>query len=156
MSFMITTSQKELHRLDVIQKIRDQRPSVTQAAELLGLSRSQMHRLLQAYDHSGAAGLVSKKRSRPQSVPQRGVSQCGAGSHPRTLSGFGPTLAREKLIELHQISVAKETLRQWMTEAGIWVSRRERKKPVFQPHGRRDCFGELIQIDGSVPLTRPI
>jgi hypothetical protein len=60
------------------------------------------------------------------------------------------------LIELHQISVAKETLRQWMTEAGIWVSRRERKKPVFQPHGRRDCFGELIQIDGSVPLTRPI
>jgi hypothetical protein len=42
---MITTSQKELHRLDVIQKIRDQRLSVTQAAELLGLSRSQMHRL---------------------------------------------------------------------------------------------------------------
>ena len=36
-----------------------------------------------------------------------------------------------------------------MTEAGIWVSRRERKKRVFQPRGRRDCFGELIQIDGS-------
>ncbi|EJC72182.1 hypothetical protein Rleg10DRAFT_0587 [Rhizobium leguminosarum bv. trifolii WSM2012] len=30
---------------------------------------------------------------------------------------FGPTLAREKLIELHRISVAKETLRQWMTAA---------------------------------------
>ncbi|MFW8642915.1 ISNCY family transposase [Rhizobium beringeri] len=36
-----------------------------------------------------------------------------------------------------------------MTEAGIWVSRRERKKRVFQPRGRRDCFGELVQIDGS-------
>lgn len=36
-----------------------------------------------------------------------------------------------------------------MIEAGIWVSRRERKKRVFQPRGRRDCFGELIQIDGS-------
>jgi transposase-like protein len=30
---------------------------------------------------------------------------------------FGPTLEREKLIESHRISVAKETLRQWMTEA---------------------------------------
>ncbi|PON04277.1 hypothetical protein ATY29_27175 [Rhizobium hidalgonense] len=50
---------------------------------------------------------------------------------------FGPTLAREKLIELHQISVAKERLRQWMTEAGIWVSRRESKKRVFQPRGQR-------------------
>ncbi|UIL31954.1 hypothetical protein LZK75_35590 (plasmid) [Rhizobium leguminosarum] len=36
---MITMSQKELHRLEVIQKIRDRRLSVVQAAELLGLSR---------------------------------------------------------------------------------------------------------------------
>jgi len=43
MSFMITMSQKELHRLEVIQKIRDERLSVVQAAELLGLSRSQVH-----------------------------------------------------------------------------------------------------------------
>ncbi|MBY5454641.1 helix-turn-helix domain-containing protein, partial [Rhizobium leguminosarum] len=60
MSFMITMSQKELHRLEVIQKIRDERLSVVRAAELLGLSRSQMHRLLQAYDRDGPAGLVSK------------------------------------------------------------------------------------------------
>jgi hypothetical protein len=43
----------------------DQGLSVVQAAELVGLSRSQVHRLLQAYDRSGAAGLDSKKRSRP-------------------------------------------------------------------------------------------
>jgi len=41
---------------------------------------------------------------------------------------FGPTLAREKLIELHRLAVSKETLRQWMMEAGIWTSRRERKR----------------------------
>ena len=40
MSFMITMSQKELHRLDIIQKIRDERLSVVEAAERLGLSRS--------------------------------------------------------------------------------------------------------------------
>lgn len=58
MSFMITMSQKELHRLELIQKIRDERLSVVQAAELLGLSRSQVHRLLQAYDRDGPAGLA--------------------------------------------------------------------------------------------------
>ncbi|WP_245475535.1 helix-turn-helix domain-containing protein, partial [Mesorhizobium sp. M1A.T.Ca.IN.004.03.1.1] len=60
-----TMSQKELHRLEVIQKIRDRRLSIIQAAELLDLSRSQVHRLLRDYDRFGEAGLVSKKRSRP-------------------------------------------------------------------------------------------
>ncbi|MGY2997093.1 hypothetical protein ACVWWD_005954 [Mesorhizobium sp. URHB0026] len=62
---------------------------------------------------------------------------------------FGPTLASEKLLEWHQIAVSTETLRKWMTEAGFWTSRRERKKQLHQPRGRRDCLGELVQIDGS-------
>ncbi|MBP1876710.1 transposase [Ensifer adhaerens] len=150
MSCLITMSQKELYRLEVIQKIRDERLSVVQAAELLNLSRSQIHRLLQAYDQDGPAGLVSKKRSRPSNRRHSEDFRNAALDLIRErYLDFGPTLAREKLIELHRISVAKETLRQWMTEAGIWISRRERKKRVFQPRGRRDCFGELVQIDGS-------
>ena len=150
MSFLITMSQKELHRLELIQKIRDERLSVIQVAKRLDLSRSQVHRLLQAYDRDGPAGLVSKKRSRPSNRRHSEEFRNAALDLIRErYLDFGPTLAREKLIELHRISVAKETLRQWMTEAGIWVSRRERKKRVFQPRGRRDCFGELVQIDGS-------
>jgi IS30 family transposase len=44
MSCLITMSQKELHRLEVIRKIRDQRLSIVQAAELLDLCRSQVLR----------------------------------------------------------------------------------------------------------------
>ncbi|NRP75766.1 hypothetical protein ILFOPFJJ_06689 [Ensifer psoraleae] len=47
MSCLITMSQKELHRLELIQQIRGRSLSLVQAAELLGLSRSQVHRLLQ-------------------------------------------------------------------------------------------------------------
>ncbi|MGO7345677.1 helix-turn-helix domain-containing protein, partial [Rhizobium johnstonii] len=111
MSFMITMSQKELHRLEVIQKIRDERLSVVRAAELLGLSRSQMHRLLQAYDRDGPAGLVSKKRSQPSNRRHCEEFRNAALDLIRErYLDFGPTLAREKLIELHRISVAKETL----------------------------------------------
>lgn len=102
MSCLITMSQKELHRLEVIQKIRDQRLCVVQAAELLGLSRSQVHRLLQAYDHSGAAGLVSKKRARPSNRRHSEEFRNAALDLIRErYLDFGPTLAREKLIELH-------------------------------------------------------
>ncbi|RWG08580.1 MAG: helix-turn-helix domain-containing protein, partial [Mesorhizobium sp.] len=129
---------------------RDPRLSVVQAAELLDLSRSQVHRLLQAYDQDGAGGLVSKKRGRPSNRRHDEDFRNTALDLVRDrYRDFGPTLAREKLLEWHQIAVSTETLRKWMTEAGIWTSRRERKKQLHQPRGRRDCLGELVQIDGS-------
>jgi predicted transcriptional regulator len=73
MPYFVTLSQKELHRLEAVQKIRERRLTVTQAAELLHLSRSQVHRLLQAYDRDGAAGLVSRKRGRLTNLPPTGL-----------------------------------------------------------------------------------
>lgn len=81
MSCLITMSQKELHRLEFIQRIRDGRLSVVQAAEQLGLSRSQVHRLLQAYDQDGTAGLVSKKRSQPSNRRQSEEFRTGQTDH---------------------------------------------------------------------------
>ncbi len=61
---------------------------------------------------------------------------------------FGPTLACEKLAELHGLRPSVETLRQWMIADGLWATRKERRKRVQQPRHRRACLGELIQIDG--------
>src|SRR5918994_361911 len=61
---------------------------------------------------------------------------------------FGPTLAAEKLAERDGLTVSRETLRQWMTEAGIWLSRKQRRT-FHQPRLRRESYGELVQIDGS-------
>ena len=62
---------------------------------------------------------------------------------------FGPTFAGETLEEYHDIRVAPETLRQWMIADGIRKTRAQRRKRVQQPRHRRDCCGELVQIDGS-------
>lgn len=63
------------------------------------------------------------------------------------LSGFGPTLASEKLREWGE-EVDHETLRRWLMGAGMWQRRRKRG-----PHRRwrepRRRFGELVQLDGS-------
>ena len=61
---------------------------------------------------------------------------------------FGPTFASEKLAEDHGLKVSRETLRKWMQDAGMWLSRKQRRT-FHQPRLRRECFGELIQIDGS-------
>ena len=61
---------------------------------------------------------------------------------------FGPTLATEMLLERHSIRVGRETLRRWMVAEGLWLSRKQRRT-FHQPRLRRECVGELIQIDGS-------
>ena len=61
---------------------------------------------------------------------------------------FGPTLAAEMLALRHELQVSRETLRGWMTEAGLWLSRRQRRS-FHQPRLRREALGELVQIDGS-------
>jgi hypothetical protein len=63
---------------------------------------------------------------------------------------FGPTLAHEKLLEVHSIPVSRSAVREWMLADGVWTSRRERKQRIQQPRYRRACLGELIQIDGCL------
>ena len=62
---------------------------------------------------------------------------------------FGPTLAREYLAERHDVCLSCETLRQIMITAGLWKDRESRRPRPYQPRYRRDCRGELIQVDGS-------
>ena len=65
------------------------------------------------------------------------------------LLGFGPTLAHEKLSSMFALDIPVETLRRWMTANDLWIPRAKRQKRPYQPRYNRDCFGELIQIDGS-------
>src|SRR6058998_2828552 len=62
---------------------------------------------------------------------------------------FGPTFAHQKLTEEHGLAFSVETLRGWMTAAGLWVPRAQRARRSYPPRERRACLGELIQIDGS-------
>jgi hypothetical protein len=68
--------------------------------------------------------------------------------HRRDIADFGLTLVTEMLAQHHALMVSHETLRKWMIETGIRLSRKQRRC-FHQPRLRREAFGELIQIDGS-------
>jgi len=45
--------------------------------------------------------------------------------------------------------LAAETVRHLMTDAGLWIPRKQRPPKLHQPRNRRSCLGEPIQIDGG-------
>ena len=142
-------SDGELGRLEVLRDLDQRRLTTPAAAQLLGLERRQVFRLLKAYRSEGPAGLISKRRGRssnrrkPEAVRSKALSIIR-----QHYWDFGPTLAAEKLREVHDIALGRETLRLWMIESGIWADRQQRRKRVHQPRPRRECVGELVQIDG--------
>ncbi|WP_298235635.1 ISNCY family transposase [uncultured Azohydromonas sp.] len=143
-------SMREVDRLKTIQAVVDGGLRVGQAAQRLGLSRRQVERLLLRYRAQGATGLLSLKRGRPSNhqLPA-GLAERAIGLIRKHYADFGPTLAAEKLQESHGVLLSKETVRQLMIAAGLWVPRKQRLGPVHQPRSRRACLGELVQIDGS-------
>jgi hypothetical protein len=142
-------SDGELARLDVLRDLDRRRLTIAAAAQLLGLGRRQVFRLLKAYRAEGPPGLISRRRGRPSNRKKPdGLRDQALALIGKRYWDFGPTLAAEKLREVHGISLGRETLRLWMIEAGIWADRRQRRQRVHQPRHRRECVGELVQIDG--------
>ena len=142
-------SYEELDRVGVIERVIEKRLTQREAARMLGLTSRQVRRLRRAYQRGGARALASKHRGRPSNrrLPSERRREALATLRSR-YDGFGPTLAHEKLTELHGLELSVETLRHWMIEDGLWVPRARRAPRIQQPRHRRPCRGELVQIDG--------
>jgi hypothetical protein len=133
-----------------LSKVNDKQLTQVEASKLLKISSRHIRTLLRKMKLEGPQAISSQSRGK---ASNRAYSE----TYKRYVLGvirefyydFGPTLAQEKLSESHDIHIHRDTVRKWMSEAGIWKSRKERKLTVQQPRYRRECYGELIQIDGS-------
>lgn len=147
---LLTMSAKELKKLELIQSVCDKRIRQIDAAQTLNLSRRQIQRLVNLFREFGPQGLVSKKRTRPSNHQYCSLLKAQALELIQThYSDFGPTLASEKLSEIHNITLSNETIRKWMIASDLWIPKQKKRRKVYQPRARRDCLGELIQVDGS-------
>jgi hypothetical protein len=106
-------------------------------------------RLLKRYRIEGAASIRHRSRGKvPNNQIHSAKRDYAVTLVKESYPDFGPTLAAEMLADQHGFKVSRETLRKWMIADGIWLPRKERRK-FHQPRLRRECLGELIQIDGS-------
>lgn len=139
----------EVNRLKIIQDVVDRRLTTQMASQRLGISDRQCRRLLLRYRESGPLGMTNRRRGKPSNnqLPD-GLAQYALNIIQERYTDFGPTLACEKLAELHDVHLSKETVRSLMVKAGLWIPRKQRALKIQQPRYRRACCGELIQIDG--------
>lgn len=150
MQELVTMSNKELTRLEIIQKIDSKELRNKDAAEILGISNRHLRRLKTRYHLNGPAGLTSKKRGKTSNHSlsrqlKEEVVEILKSKYP----DFGPTLATEKLAEVHGLNVSRESIRKLMMLYDLWKPKKLKKAPIYQLRPRRPCRGELILVDGS-------
>ena len=142
-------SKKELSQIPVFSQLKKGEIKQKEAAKKLRLSIRQVQRKLIVYCKRGAKGLVHKSRGKPSNhcLPTKFKTE--------TLSlikehypDFGPTFAAEKLEEIHKVTINHETLRLLMIKNGLWTIN---GGPITAHiwRERKDCLGEMVQLDGS-------
>src|ERR1700731_1047159 len=142
-------SGHELRRIEVLSDVLARRRTEVSAAAILGLSTRQTRRLVVAYRDGGGGAMIHKARGRTSNNQlHAGIREYVVELVRSRYADFGPSLAAEVLLAKDGVKVSRETLRKWMVEDGLWLSRKQRRS-FHQPRLRRESYGELIQIDGS-------
>lgn len=149
---IIRMSKKELKRLKVIHKVIDKRLKQKEAAEELFLSIRHVRRLVKRVIKHSDTAIIHGNRGKPSNRKYPGEFREAVIETVREkYHDFGPTLASEKLEEFDNLRVSRETLRNWMILEEIWLPKRKRHRDDdFTWRKRKDCFGEMIQTDGSI------
>jgi Bacterial regulatory protein, Fis family./Integrase core domain. len=146
----IAMSSEEINQIEIFEKLKRREIRQKKVARILGLSVRQVKRKLRKYKVDGAKSLVHKSRGRTSNnkISQKELDKAITLIRDKYWD-FGPTLAHEKLDEIHKIKLSVEKVRQEMIKTGIWKPRKRRKASYHQLRERRACFGEMIQLDGS-------
>ncbi|MDO9464019.1 MAG: ISNCY family transposase [bacterium] len=146
---VITMTAKELRRVSVINRAIEKVMTQKETARLIGLSYRQTKRIVARVRQEGDTGIIHKSRGKPGH--RRIDDEMRAkvlGLYDKKYWDFGPSFASEKLHELDDITVNHETLRLWL----IADRKREWQRKARahrQWRERRECFGEMVQMDGS-------
>ena len=132
---------REVDRVGVIREVLGRRLRQGEASERLGICVRQVKRLVRRYREEGARGLRSRRRGRRASnaiAPE--LRREILGVVRERYEDFAPTLAWEKLTEVHGYGVSVETLRKWMVAEGLWRSKKRPGARVHQSRPRRPAL----------------
>jgi transposase len=117
---LITMSQKELSRYEIIKRLMARQINGTEAATQAGLTIRQVKNIKARVIKEGAKGVIHKSRGKPSN---RKIKEEKIRTIEKIIRekyyDFGPTFASEKLKENHRIDVSNEALRQLMAVWGL-------------------------------------
>jgi hypothetical protein len=142
---LITMNQKQRDWLQWLHQAKRKRITQATAAQRMGVSERWVRKLLRRMKREKDRGVVHGEGDRRIDVCRRRAGY----ERWRSSDASTPTLAAEYLAERHGLKMGKETLRGWMTAAGIWKAKKRRVGEIHTWRARRSCAGELLQWDTS-------
>jgi transposase InsO family protein len=142
-------SLKENSRAMLLQNVNSGLITLRKASNLLCLSYPQTKRIWAKFKQNGPKGLISKKRGKPSNRMVSRERRAEVASIIRqNYYDMKPLFTSEKLKEKHGINYSSEFIRQLMIEYKLWFPKEVRRK-IHQRRSRRECEGELVQMDAS-------
>jgi transposase len=124
------------------------------AAKKLRLSIRQVQRVKAEIRKGGVDTIIHKLKGKPSNhaFPEDEKTKA-IEIISNKYADFKPGFAAEKLQEIHDMLMTSQTIRVWMTEAGIWKTRKQKNTGKYRSwRPRKECFGEMEQFDGSYHL----
>lgn len=142
-------TRKEMEDGMILGRLKRKEITQAEAAKIIGLSDRQIRSKLKRYIQEGLDGLIHRNRGLESKRKWKdSEKQLTIKLLKSTWQDFGPTFTTDKLEQVHGIKVSRETVRQMMIEEGLWVVGKKRSKHRKRRE-RKECFGMLIQLDGS-------
>jgi len=149
MAGRLPMGQKELLRCKALEMVKQGKMTLKAATTMLRVSYRQGIRLYAAYRKEGDAGLIHGnygKKSNNRTAEN--ILEKAVQAYRERYYDFGPTFASEKLAELEGITISVSVLRRLLLATGDWKGARHSKE-YRSRRERRECFGQLVQFDGS-------
>lgn len=150
MEELLEMNNKERERLKIIIRLEEGALNQDIAARQLKIGVRQLQRLIHEYRKNGEKALISKRRGKRSNyiLPDHLRKEIAMVITQNYLD-FGPTFAHEKLVEKHGIVASISSVRNVMIENKIWKPKKVKAEKVHQRRAPRECYGELVQMDGS-------
>ena len=148
---LITMTEKESERYDIIQNLINKKIDGTQASIQLNLSIRQTKRLKAKVKKCGIQGIIHGNRGKESNRRMDSelidkIIKVTKQNYP----DFTSQLTYEKLTEIHNISLSYSTVRRIRISNGLSiVKKRKINKKHYSQRDRKESYGEMLQFDGS-------
>lgn len=150
MENQIIMTNKEARRYDIIKNLMNNKIDGTQASKQLNLSIRQTKRIKAKVKKKGIKGVIHGNRGRESNnkIDKKEKDKI-AKIIEKTYPDFTSQLTHEKLVENHNVTWNYSTTRRLRIEKGFSTIRKTKNKKHFTQRERKECYGEMIQFDGS-------
>jgi transposase len=143
-------SQGQWRKLDVVERVERGELTVSEGAQVVGLSRRQVQRLRKKVRVLGARGVVHGNAGRAPKHKTAGlVGERVVELWREKYAGFNDHHFTEKLNEVEGLKLSRQTVRRLLRKAGIGSARKRRPVKHRRRRDRRPQAGQMILWDGS-------